>query len=319
MATNPYELLKQPDIIQILVGDESFGAIPCGYEFDAFFGDVPKWVNIALPYLPISEICDISTRFGFSMQCDEECLIYEESQNLHHEYFEKMLDQFIQANCCPQLLTFLFGKSQFKSKLSDLPRGKIDEYYNHIVKTVLGKINSILHFSGHEMKIIGQEFVVRPSGTKLEVHAPTIEKTIDRPYIADITARALQDIEAGHFDSALTKSKTLLEEVFKYVIEQKGEAPPKNASIDESYKCVRDLYNMNAEKENDKRINKLISGLTKIISAVSEMRNSNSDAHGLGKVRPYKIKDYYARLLVNASITLADFILSVAQNNLSQK
>ena len=169
------------------------------------------------------------------------------------------------------------------------------------------------------MKIIGQKFVVRPSGTKFEVHAPTIEKTIDQPYIADITVRALQDIDAGHFDSALTKSKTLLEEVFKYVIEQKGATSPKNASIDESYKCVRDLYNMNAKKENDKRINKLISGLTKIISAVSEMRNSNSDAHGLGKERPNDLKDYKARLVVNASMTLADFILSVAQNNLSQK
>lgn len=59
--------------------------------------------------------------------------------------------------------------------------------------------------------------------------------------------------------------------------------------------------------------------MTKIISAVSEMRNGNSDAHGLGKERPYDIKDYHARLVVNASITLAEFILSVAQNNLSQK
>ena len=311
MSTNPYELLKQKAIIKILIGDELFGKIDCEDGSEDFWG-IPNSVNISLPYLTGSDICDLSTRFGFPMS-------YEGNQYTRREYFEKMLDRFIQANRCSELLSFLFAKPQFKEKLSDFPLEKIDECYNHIVKTILEKINSILHFSGHEMKIIGQKFVVQPSGTKLEVHAPTIEKTIDRPYIADITARALQDIEAGHFDSALTKSKTLLEEVFKYVIEQKGEVPPEKADIHKQYKCVRNLYNMETNKDNDKRINVLLSGLSSIVDSVSEMRNGNSDAHGLGKARPYDLKDYHARLLVNASMTLADFILSVAQNNLSQK
>ncbi|MBR1646244.1 MAG: abortive infection family protein [Selenomonadaceae bacterium] len=65
--------------------------------------------------------------------------------------------------------------------------------------------------------------------------------------------------------------------------------------------------------------NVLLSGLSSIVDSVAEMRNGNSDAHGLGKERTYDLKDYHARLVVNASMTLADFILSVAQNNLSQK
>ena len=316
MATNPYELLKQPDIIQILVGDKIFGAVPCGYEYDAFWdAKISYKVNISLPYLSIRDICDISIRLGFPMQCDEECLIYDEILNLRHEYFEKMLDYFIKANRCPDLLAFLFGKSQFQSKLSDLPREKIEAYYNHIVKTVLGKINSILHFSGHEMKIIGQKFVVQPSGTKLEVHAPTIEKTIDRPYIADLTARALQDIDAGHFDSALTKSKTLLEEVFKYVIEQKCGTHPKNDTITKLNKHFIDLYYMEMDTKNKQNTDELLHGLAKIIAAISELRNRNSDAHGHGSERTNDIKDHHARLVVNASMTLAEFILSVAQNN----
>ena len=312
MTTNPYEFLKQKEIIKILDGDTGFGFISCDDGSTDCWG-MPNAVNISLPYLTGSGICDLSTHFGFPMS-------YEAESNIsRRKYFEDMLDHFIQSNRCSELLAFLFGKSQFKEKLSDFPPEKIDAYYNEIVKVILEKINSILHFSGHELKIIGQKFVVQPSGTKFEVHAPTIEKTIDRPYIADITARALQDIDAGHFDSALTKSKTLLEEVFKYVIEQKGVTPPEKADIHKQYKCVRNLYNMETNKDNDKRINVLLSGLSSIVDSVSEMRNGNSDAHGLGKARPYDLKDYHARLLVNASMILADFILAVAQNNLSQK
>ena len=75
---------------------------------------------------------------------------------------------------------------------------------------------------------------------------------------------------------------------------------------------------MHTNKENDKRINELLSGLLKTVSAISEIRNANSDAHGLGTAR-YKIKNYHARLFVNSTITVSDFILSVAENSLSKK
>ena len=311
MATNPYDFLKQKEIIQILIGDELVGTIPCDDGSTDFFG-FPQNVKIYFPKLYRREICNLSTRFGFPMS-------YEGNQYIRREYFEKMLDHLIQANRCSKLLAFLFEKPQFQSQLSCFAPEKIDDYYNEIVRIILEALNDILHDSGHELKIIGQKFIVQPSGTKLAVHAPMIERTIDRPYIAEITARALQAINEGHFDSALTKAKTLLEEVFKYVIEQKGETSPEKADIHKQYKCVRNLYNMETNKDNDKRINVLLSGLSSIVDSVTEMRNGNSDAHGLGKERTYDLKDYHARLLVNSSMTLADFILSVAQNNLSQK
>lgn len=57
----------------------------------------------------------------------------------------------------------------------------------------------------------------------------------------------------------------------------------------------------------------LLSGLEKTVSAVSEMRNKNGDAHGLGSGR-LTIADYHARLAVNAATNMADFILSVADH-----
>lgn len=306
MTVNSYTLLKQKEIIQILDGDMTFGELPCGNtSINDVFG-FPSYVNISMPSLTANEICDISTRFGFPMK-----VVGNKSRR---QYFEDMLDNLIQSDRCSELLAFLFDKSQFTRQLSDFPSKTSDEYYNLIIEKVLERINNILHFSGHKLTISNKKFFVQPIKIKLEAQVPSIKKIVDRPYIADITKRALQEIEAGNFDSALTKARTLLEETFIYVIEKKNELPQAKGNISELYKQVRNLYNMHTQNENNKRIKELLSRLAKIISSISEMRNANSDAHGLGTAR-YKIKDYHARLLVNAAMTLSDFILSVAENN----
>ena len=67
---------------------------------------------------------------------------------------------------------------------------------------------------------------------------------------------------------------------------------------------------MHANSEMDKRINTLLSGLEKIVSSISEMRNKASDSHGVGKNR-IAIEEHHARLIVNASVTMSEFVLSV--------
>ena len=70
---------------------------------------------------------------------------------------------------------------------------------------------------------------------------------------------------------------------------------------------------MHAHKDLDRRVNTLLSGLEKIISAIAEMRNKESDSHGVGSKR-IGIADYHTRLFVNSAIAMADFILSVYLN-----
>lgn len=143
-----------------------------------------------------------------------------------------------------------------------------------------------------------------------------IIKIIDRSYISDLCERALQAIEAKDFDSAVTKSRTLLEEVFCYVIERKGQTPADKGDIKGLYTEVKKLYNMHPDKDADKRINMLLSGLEKILSAITEMRNKNSDSHGVGANR-INIAEHHARLCVNAAVTMADFILAVSEKQCS--
>lgn len=137
-------------------------------------------------------------------------------------------------------------------------------------------------------------------------------KAIDRSYILDLSQRAIKDIEEGHGDSAITKARTLLEEVFCYVIEKKGETPSDSGDIGKLYNQVKALYGMQQSKDYDKRVNGVLSGLEKILSAIAEMRNTASDSHGVGLKR-IRLSDYHARLFVNSSATMAEFILAVAE------
>ena len=145
----------------------------------------------------------------------------------------------------------------------------------------------------------------------ISVVVPTI-KTIDRQYISDLSNRAMKDVNEGNFDSAITKSRTLLEETFCYVIEKKGDTPSDSGDIGKLYNQVKQLYNMHQDKNMDKRINGLLSGLEKILSAIAEMRNVGSDSHGVGAKR-ISIAEHHAKLFVNAAMIMADFILSVEE------
>lgn len=153
--------------------------------------------------------------------------------------------------------------------------------------------------------------IAKESGSILEV--PTLRK-IDNDYITSVSKRAFKDIDEENFDSAFTKARTLAEEVFCHVIELKGETPSESGSISDLYKQVKSLYNMHNNPTMDKRINGLLSGLNQVVTSLGEMRNKDGDAHGLGTKR-IPVKNYHARLYVNAAVTLVDFILAVANKN----
>ena len=171
------------------------------------------------------------------------------------------------------------------------------------------KDDGLLYFGGHELVILNSEFYIKKIGAKVEVQAPKI-KTIDREYIKSISSRAMQDVDQSNYDSAITKARTLLEETFCYVVEKKGDTPSSSGNMSDLYKQVKGHYNMHADSNTDRRINTLLSGLEKIVSAISEMRNKDSDAHGVGASR-ISIDEHHARLFVNAAVSMADFILSV--------
>ena len=71
---------------------------------------------------------------------------------------------------------------------------------------------------------------------------------------------------------------------------------------------------MQQSPKYDKRINSMLGGLEKIVSAVCEMRNNDSDAHGAGS-RRINIRDYEARLTMNSAITFCEYYLDIDKHH----
>lgn len=296
-VTNTFELLRAKSILTILDGDTKFGKIQISST---------KVIDNALPYLSGPALCEISNRFGLPVS-------YSRSGGAQSRwvYLDELFQHCIRNNRASDLLGFLFSKEQFIHTFRGCTATEIETAYHTIVATVIKKINGELYFGGHELVRVGNRFVVQTIGATVAVEAPSV-KTIDQDYIVNLSGRAMNDVAEGNYDSAITKCRTLLEEVFFYVIEKKNEIPSTKGDIGKLYSQVKSLYHMHQQKDMDNRINALLSGLEKILTAISDMRNKGSDAHGAGSSR-ITIDEHHARLFVNSAMTMADFLLSVSE------
>lgn len=299
MQADLFSLLRDKTIIAILDGDT---------KFEDYIFESGSTIKISMPYLSGPDLCSLSTLFGLPATYS-----WGGGTLSRWQYLDNLLEHCIKNKKCSDLLSHMFSKSQFSKILSGYGSSEIEVAYKTIVSTIIEKINGVLYFGGNELLIAGNSFIIRPIGSKVEIIAPTI-KTIDREYIKSISSRAMRDVERHDYDNAITKSRTLLEETFCYVIEKKNVVPTDSGDIGKLFKQVKTLYNMHTDTNTDKRINVLLSGLNSIVSAIAEMRNKDSDAHGVGANR-ISIDEHHARLFVNSAMAMADFILSVQQKH----
>ena len=135
---------------------------------------------------------------------------------------------------------------------------------------------------------------------------------IDVPYIQGLSERCKADFAAGNYDSVITKSRTIIEEVLVYILELRKEPVNAKGDIGKLYNQVKNCLHMQQDKSYDGRINSLLFGLERIVESIGAMRNANSDAHGVGSSR-IQVKEREARLAMNSAITFCEYILSVGK------
>ena len=201
------------------------------------------------------------------------------------EKFNQFTSQSVGVALCSH-----YGLSKGKSLEAVTTYGAVDKVvrlYDNLIRyyefnyALQLKENPAQRQQLQQLKMILNKY--RGNGISLS-SVPAIRK-VDDAYIREISDRAQKDIENADYDSALTKARTLLEEVFCHVIEKQGEKPGKTGEIRNLYNQVKNLYSMHQDSETDRRINGLLSGLEKILTAITEMRNGSSDAHGVGSRR----------------------------------
>ncbi len=251
-------------------------------------------------------------------------VIFSSLHNLMVELFEKMNTRlptddsgnYFWAEESRQLIKCIDVIGILKNVLKGTTLSfEVVEYYDDI----LNQCSSFLQqYRGSQIppnmakvEIYYTDPIFRPEKIAISVETPNLNE-ITRDYITSVSRRALEDIDNENYDSAITKCRTLLEETFCYVIELKGDEPSDSGDIGRLYKQVKLLYNMQQGPTADRRVNMLLSGFEKILSAIAEMRNIGSDSHGVGQ-RRINVAGHHARLFVNASMTVSEFVLAVAE------
>ena len=272
---------------------------------DVLIGDTQVFASYTLPYMSGSNLCALCTTFGLP-----KTYTWGGGNMSRWEYMQDLLKYLNPQGRVPDLLSYLFQQGRFENLVGIGDIHKVDETYKAIVKGAIDVINAQLVIARVELRLVNKKFAIANIGEEVSFETPNV-KVINSQYIKELPDRIKDDLDNKDYDSVITKSRTLLEEVLIHIIEKMTfERYKSNGNLIKIYQEATELLNMRQKSEWDKRVNELLGGLHKLVSAISSMRDMNSDAHGVGSSR-INIRKSEALLVANSSMMLAEYWLSV--------
>lgn len=276
---------------------------------DILIGDVKLYGEFSLPYMSGPDLCNLSTTFGLARTYTWGNSRIGANKS-RWEYMQDLLKYLNPQGRIPELLSYLTQQGRFENLTGIGDIHKVDETYKAIIKGMLDAINAQLVIARVELRLLNKKFVMAGIGEEVVIETPKV-KIITSQYIRELPERIKDDLENKDYDSVITKSRTLLEEVLIFIIEKMTfERYKSNGDLVKIYQDATELLNMRQKGDWDKRVNELLGGLHKLVSVISSMRNMNSDAHGAGSSR-INIKKREALLVAHSSMMLAEYWLSV--------
>lgn len=299
MTEDSYVLLLDKTIIEILDGNTNCGSYTTksGIEIKAI-----------MPYLTGKDLCDLSNKFGLEVEyCFKGALS-------RWQYLYNLLDFCIKNGTFQDLMSDMFSMQRFNKVLKECRLDEIEITYREIISIIVQEINKSLLFKGYSLTYWNNVFYVQRTNDDEITEMPNIEAN-DEKYIKFLIERAKKDIENKNYDSAITKSRTIVEESLCFMIQKKNPNYLNNGEIGKLLKQFLSLYKCRVDGNTDDSFKKIISGLTSAVHGIAEIRNKMSDSHGVGLKRVELTRDY-AQFALNASVSISEFILSFKQENM---
>ncbi|HZW78623.1 MAG TPA: abortive infection family protein [Flavobacteriaceae bacterium] len=179
--------------------------------------------------------------------------------------------------------------------------GAIPEKLDEIIKP----INDYLRFDGFELKKVGEFYKIHDS--KGIIVEPETVKGLNHEFIQEQIVKCHSKIDQGDFSGAITNARSLAEAVMIEIIEQyEGKEIRNDGKLENLYKQVKKILNLTIDPNIlPPTIIQILSGLDSITTGLAGLSNNSGDRHA-NKFRTMK---HHARLAVNATMTLVDFLL----------
>jgi hypothetical protein len=129
----------------------------------------------------------------------------------------------------------------------------------------------------------------------------------DLPAIDLEFKRALDTLETDP-PAAVTAACSMLESLFKVILEENGLPLPQKKTIKPLWGSVQDHLGLKPSTVSEDDIRRILSGLASVVDGIGALRTHAGSAHGHGK-RRYKLLPRHARLVVHGAHTLCLFVL----------
>lgn len=125
--------------------------------------------------------------------------------------------------------------------------------------------------------------------------------------ITEHVEKARGKIEAGDSAGAITNAYTLVEQFLKEILRRTGtEFKETEGDIRVLYNCACAPLNLDPKGDHlERHLRAILQGLKSMIAGLYEVANKASDRHA----RKYNPAPHHAKLAVNASLTLCEFLL----------
>ena len=183
------------------------------------------------------------------------------------------------------------------------PRDFIDS--NIDLKDSINTLNTALKFDNFELKEYNGRYKIADSKGIL-VEPETVNK-INHDFIKEQLTKCNTKIDQEDYNGAITNARSLAEAVMIEIIEEYEGIEIKNdGKLDNLYKQVKKILKLTIDpKSMPGTIIQILSGLDSIVSGMAGLSNNSGDRHA----NKFKTSKHHARLAVNSTMTLVDFLL----------
>ncbi|EHD0826551.1 abortive infection family protein [Staphylococcus pseudintermedius] len=296
-----YELASK-EIVDLFLGDKRVNS-----ESDDKF----ESNGYTMPYMTHSDINALAPIFGITNieivsdynRLNKMAWLIEQCYKLNKE--NKLLKYFLDVTrYIPNKReeTSIYTNEELKKETLK----EVEAYFNHI--------NNILNLSDKKLIYLNKKYKIIDLIEDSQV-THDIDKHINFDYVRNFPFRLKDNLEDENYDTVITQSRTLLEEVYIHILEYSNkDYNSAKGNLQKLNSMVKTELKMKNNRDYDKRINELLSGLNKINDAIGKMRNENSDSHGVGSKR-ININRREAKLVMNSAITICDYILEIFEDN----
>ena len=138
--------------------------------------------------------------------------------------------------------------------------------------------------------------------------APETLATLSHEFITQQIQKSQEKLARGDFDGAITNARAMTEAVLADIVKKSGlELPKSKGDLGVLYRQgTQKALNLDpSQADLETPLKQVLSGFSSIISGISGISNKMGDRHS----RQYKPSLHHAKLVVNAALTLCEFLL----------